>query len=90
MNTTEDAADIGSRDMSVTKISNNWPSDFKTKATAETEKELRIMKDMMTSATLKSDVMDEILHRYSHWKFFRISSWMQRFLHKCNTLKLER
>ena len=76
--------------MSVTKISNNWPSDFKTKATAETEKELRIMKDMMTSATLKSDAMDEILHRYSHWKFFRISSWMQRFLHKCNTLKVER
>ena len=90
VNNTENAADIGSRDMSVTKISNNWPSDMKKKATAETEKEARIMKNMMTSTTLKSDVMDEILQRYSHWKFFRISSWMQRFLHNCNTLKLER
>ena len=90
MNTTENAADIGSRDMSVTKISNKWPSDIKTKATAETEKEARIMKDMITSTTLKSDVMEEILQRYSNWKFFRISSWMQRVLHNCNKLKLER
>ena len=65
VNTTENAADIGSRDVSVTKISDNWSSDIKTKATAETEKEARIMKNMMTSTTLNSDVMDEILHRYS-------------------------
>ena len=43
--------------------SDNWPSDFKTKATAETEKEARIIKDMMTSTTLKSDVTDLNLQR---------------------------
>ena len=44
--------------------SDNWPSDIKTKATAQTEKEVRIIKDLMTRTTLKSDVMDEIQQRY--------------------------
>ena len=38
--------------------SENWPSNIKAKATSETEKEVRIMKDIMTSTTLKKDVMD--------------------------------
>ena len=61
-----------------------------TKATAETEKEATVIKDMITSTTIKSDVMDEILQRYSYWKFWRISPWIQRFLHNCKRLKLER
>ena len=31
--------------------SDNWPSDIKTKATAQTEKEVRIIKDLMTRTT---------------------------------------
>ena len=46
--------------------SDNQPSDIKTKAAAETEKEARIFIDMMTSTTLKSDNMDKILQRYSY------------------------
>ena len=88
VNTTENSADIGICGMSVTKMgelwwkgpawlrdSDNWPSDIKTKATAGTEKEARIIKDKLTSTTLKSDVVDEILQRYSYWKFLRITSW---------------
>ena len=76
VNTAENPADIGSRSMSVRKMrelwwkrlawlrdSDNWASDIKTKATAETEKEARIIKDIMTSTTLKNDVIDEILQR---------------------------
>ena len=48
------------------------------------------MKDMLTSTTLKSDIVDEILQRYSCWKFLRITSWVQRFLHNCKRLKLKR
>ena len=48
-----------------------------TKATAETEKEATVIKDMITSTTIKSDVMDEILQRYSYWKFWRISPWIE-------------
>ena len=103
VNTTENPADIRSRGMSVAKMgklwwkgpvwardSNSWPSDIKTKATAETEKEATIIKDMLTSTTLKSDVVDEILQRYSYWKFLRITSWIQKFLHNCKRLNLER
>ena len=74
VNTNEILADIGSRGMSVAKIgelrwkgpgwlrdSDNWSSNIKTKATAETEKEARIIKVMKTSTTLKSDIMDKIL-----------------------------
>ena len=70
--------------------SDSSPSDIKIEATAETEQEARIIKNVMTSTTLKSDVMDEILQRYSCWKFSRIKSWIQRFLHNCKRLKLER
>ena len=52
--------------------SDSSPSDIKIEATAETEQEARIIKNVMTSTTLKSDVMDEILQRYSCWKFSRI------------------
>ena len=79
VSTTKNPADIGSRGMSLTKMgefwwkepgwfrdSDSWSSDIKTKETAEIESEARIIKDMMTSTTLKSDVVDEILQRYSH------------------------
>ena len=103
VHTSENPADIGSCGMSVTKMgelwskgpaqltdSDNWPSNIMTKATAETEKEATVIKDMITSTTIKSDVMDEILQRYSYQKFWRISPWIQRFLHNCKRLKLER
>ena len=51
----------------------NRPSDIKTKLTAETEKEARIIKDMMTNATLKNDVKDEIFQRYSYCYWYRES-----------------
>ena len=102
VNTTENPPDVGSHGMSVAKMgefwwkgpgwlrdSDNWPSHIRTKATSETEKEARIVKDMMTSTTLKSDVMDKILQRCSYWKFLRIKSWIQRFLHNSKRLKLE-
>ena len=69
--TTKYPADIASRGMSILKMgelwwkgsawlrdSENWPSNVKAKATSETEKEVRIRKDIMTSTTLKKDVMD--------------------------------
>ena len=102
VSTTKNPLDIGSHGMLVAKMgefwwkgpgwlrdSDNWPSHIRTKATSETEKEVRIVKDMMTSTTLKSDVMDELLQRCSYWKFLRIKSWIQRFLHNCKRLKLE-
>ena len=89
MKTNENPANIESRSVSVAKMgelwwkgsgwlrySDNWLSDITTKATAETEKEVRIIKDMMTSTTLKSDIMDEILLRFSYWKLLRITSWI--------------
>ena len=102
VNTTENPADIGSRGMSLAKMgelwwkgpgclrdSDSWPSDIKIKATVEIEKKARIIKDIMTSTILKSDVMHEILQRCSYWKFLRTASWIQRFLHNCKRLKLE-
>ena len=68
----------------------NSQSDIKTKATTKKEKEAKIIKDMMTSTIQKSDVMDDILQRYSYWKFLRIKSWIQIFLHNYKRLKLER
>ena len=44
----------------------------------------------MTSTTLKSDITDEILLRFSYWKFLIITSWIQGFLRNCKRLKLER
>ena len=103
VNTNEILADIGSRGMSVAKMgelrwkgpgwlrdSDNWSSNIKTKATAETEKEARIIKVMKTSTTLKSDIMDKILLRFSYWKFLRMTSWIQRFLHNYKRLKSEK
>ena len=46
--------------------SDNLSSDIKTQATAETKKEARIIKDMVNSAILKSDVMGKIEQRYSY------------------------
>ena len=100
INTTKIPADRMSCGMSVANMgelswkwpgwtgnSDNWPSDIKTKATAEKEKEARIIKDLMTSTTLKSDDIDEILQRYTYWKFLIIASWIQRFLNNSKKLK---
>ena len=46
--------------------SDNSSSDIKTQATAETKKEARIIKDMVNSAILKSDVIGKIEQRYSY------------------------
>ena len=51
---------------------------MKTKVIAGTEKEARIIKNMMTSTTLKSDVIDEFLQIYT--RFFFISN---SFLSNC-------
>ena len=103
VNTNENSADIASGNMSVAKMEKllwnglgrhgdfeNSQSDIKTKATTKKEKEAKIIKDMMTSTIQKSDVMDDILQRYSYWKFLRIKSWIQIFLHNYKRLKLER
>ena len=104
VNTTKNPEDFGSRGMSVAKMgelwwkgpgwlrgSNNWPSDIKRQKQLQNHKnKARITKDMITKTTLKGDVLDETLKRYSYWKFLRITSWIQRFLHNCKRLKSER
>ena len=104
MNTTKNPEDVGSRSMSVAKMgelwwkgtgwlrgSNNWPSDIKRQKQLHNHKnKARITKDMITKTTLKGDVLDETLKSYSYWKFLRITSWIQRFLHNYIRLKSER
>lgn len=52
------------------RSSDDWPSDVKTKATSKAEKEEIITREVMTSTTQKSGIMDEILQRCSYWNLW--------------------
>ena len=70
----------------------NWPEDFKTAATKDSESEAKILKEMFALAIpVESDSLYKILEKFPFWKTMRIFSWIARFIHNCrNTGSMRR
>ena len=93
--TSDNPADIGSREGSVTRnelwrkgppwLSNpsEWPADKRLEATPETKTEAKQVKEIFAIATTERDIYDELLDKYQLHKLLRIGAWIRRFMDRC-------
>ena len=71
-------------------IPTNWPQDILTQASADTEAEAKLTKEVLGVAVEYEDELLGILEKHSYWKSMRITTWIARFIHNCTSKKSER
>ena len=94
--TAENPADVGSRGGSVEQLSElwwrgpawlqhpeSWPERIVTTATAESESEAKIVRDVLAVAVQEEDKLDELMEKFEYWKVIRITAWVARFINNC-------
>ena len=67
--------------------SKDWPEDITVSATAETESEAKIMKDVLGVAVQHQDELGEFIQKWDYWKVIRITAWLSRFIHNSRAVK---
>ena len=90
----ENPADIASRGSTVNNLGDNWwqgpnwlrdeerwPADVQTVATAETEEETKMIKEVLSVAVTEvKDPFSELVNKFEYKKVVRISAWVRRFV----------
>jgi hypothetical protein len=101
--TAENPADVGSRGGSVEQLSElwwrgpawlqhpeSWPETIVTSATAVSESEAKIVRDVLAIAVQEEDKLDELMEKFEYWKVIRITAWVARFISNCKLKQSER
>lgn len=70
----------------------DWPPEITTKATDETNAELKRDQRAVLNCALEdhADAMDCVLEKFSYWKAMRISAWIARYLFNLKSVSTKR
>ena len=57
-----------------------WPTDLKTTASAESNEELKLKKQVFALATEEDNDFVKLLSKFAYWKTLRVIAWLLRFV----------
>ena len=60
-----------------------WPTQIEIKANEESEKEAKLIKEVMYTVIDDKTIFDNLLDKHDYWRFIRITTWVKRFITKC-------
>ena len=99
--TKQNPADLGSRGCDLSKIKSDWlsgpawldkpdewPEQPDIKKSEETETEKKKIKEIFAATVSTVDEIDDLLNKFSLWKFLRILGWINRFINNCRRNKV--
>ena len=68
-----------------------WPKDIVTAPSVETEKEAKVIKQIMNVAVEpQTDDLDDLLAKYPLWKTLKVCAWLMRFVRNARNTKENR
>ena len=65
---------------------NKWPDQPILSKSKESEKEVKIIKNILATKVKQKDLFDLLLDKYELHKVFRISAWVTRFINNCQKI----
>ena len=66
---------------------NKWPDQPIFSESKESEKEAKIIKNILATTVKRKDLFDFFLDKYELHKVLRISAWITRFINSCRKIK---
>ena len=62
---------------------NKWPDQPILSESKESEKEAKIIKNILATTIKQKDLFDFLLEKYEFHKALRVSAWITRFMNNC-------